>query len=413
MTEGQIETHFAAAIEAGKINGAIICATDAKGQFVYNKTTGERTLLSGEKKPHQLDDVLFLASATKLMATIAALTCIEDGLLSLTGDLSDLAPELTNRQVLLGFTEQDKPILEPSSNPITLEMLLTHSSGLVYHFIDPKIARWRNKYGPQAQDSDTNTPKKRKVEDSFTYPLVFHPGTSWIYGPSLDWAGCIVERATGNTLLIHLQNRVFNRLGITDAQFHPVTRPDLRERMVDLNPSDPDGLGAAVTGGSADMNKVTQGDFGGHGLFMTAQDYIKVLYSLLANDGQILKPETVDSMFVSYLSPLATEGLAAACAGPVGPFFRVGHDPGTPVSHGLGGLLTVHDIEEWYGANTLSWGGGLTFAWFIDRKNDLCGLAAIQAKMPVDGQVIAELKQTFRHDIYRKHQDWLSKENAK
>ena len=97
MAEGDIETGFQAAIDAGKINGAIICATDAEGHFIYDKTLGERTLLSGEKRPHQLDDVLFLASASKLLATIAALQCVEDELLSLTGDLSSIAPELAAR----------------------------------------------------------------------------------------------------------------------------------------------------------------------------------------------------------------------------------------------------------------------------------------------------------------------------
>lgn len=89
-----IETNFQAAIDAGKINGAVICATDAEGRFIYDKALGERTLLSGEKRPQRLDDVLYLASATKLIATIAALQCVEDGLLTLSGDLSSVAPEL-------------------------------------------------------------------------------------------------------------------------------------------------------------------------------------------------------------------------------------------------------------------------------------------------------------------------------
>lgn len=69
-----------------------ICATDAEGHFVYNKALGQRTLLSGEKRPQQLDDVL--SSATKLVTAITALQCVEDGLLTLTGDLSSVTPEL-------------------------------------------------------------------------------------------------------------------------------------------------------------------------------------------------------------------------------------------------------------------------------------------------------------------------------
>lgn len=406
MAEGDIETVFQAAIDAGKINGAVICATDAEGRFAYNKTLGERTLLSGEKRPHQLDDVLFLASATKLLATVAALQCVEDGLLSLTGDLSFVAPELARKQVITGFSEDgETPLFEPQAHPITLEMLLTHSSGISYHFLDPLIGRWHEKFAPPPQD-----PRKMSVEELFSYPLGFQPGAAWMYGPGLDWAGRIVERVTGKTLGERMHERIFGPLGIADAQFYPVTREDLRARLVDLNPNDPDALGRAVLGGGGDMNKRTKGDFGGHGLFMTAPDYVKLLRSLLANDGKILKPVMVDDMFEHHLSPEATAGHRAALASPMGVFFSVGTAPDSNAGHGLGGLLTLQDVDGWYGERTLTWGGGQTFAWFIDRKNDLCGVGALQASLPTDVEAVAALKQTFRRDVYRKRTAWKKKQ---
>jgi CubicO group peptidase (beta-lactamase class C family) len=400
MAEGDIETDFQAAINAGKINGAIICATDAEGRFVYEKTLGERTLLSGEKRPQQFDDVLFLASATKLLATIAALQCVEDGLLSLTSDLSSIAPELAAKQIITGFSEDgETPLLEPQIRPITLEMLLTHSSGTTYYFIEPLISRWRDKFTSRPQDPDENS--KLLVEELYSYPLSFQPGSGWMYGPGLDWAGRIVERVTGKTLGERMHERIFGPLGITDAQFYPVTREDLRSRLVDLNPNDPEALGRAVLGGrGGDMNKLAKGDFGGHGLFMTAPDYVKVLHSLLANDGKILKPAMVNNMFEHHLSLEATASHHAAVASPMGIFFRVGTAPDSKVGHGLGGLLTLEDVDGWYGERTLTWGGGLTF------KNDLCGVGAVQASVPADGEVINALKQTFRHDIYRKRAEW-------
>jgi len=106
-------------------------------------------------------------------------------------------------------------------------------------------------------------------------------------------------------------------------------------------------------------------------------------------------------MFENHLTSAATSSLEAALAGPVGPHFRVGTELGSKAGYGMSGLLTLEDVEGWYGSNTLTWGGGLTFAWFIDRKNDLCGVGAVQASLPTDGQVVAELKQVFRRDIYR------------
>ncbi|KAL9108752.1 MAG: hypothetical protein Q9227_006548 [Pyrenula ochraceoflavens] len=403
MANENIETSFQDALDAGQIAGAIICVSDAKGHFVYNRTLGERTLLSGEKKPHQLDDVVFLASATKLLTTIAALQCVEDGLLSLTGDLSSVAPELAAKQVITGFSEDgETPLLEPLARPITLEMLLSHSSGFVYHFLNPLVARWREKFG---QDLDKSG--RLPVEELYSYPLAFQPGAGWMYGTGVDWAGRIVERATGKTLGERMHERIFGPLGITDAQFYPVTREDLRARQVDLNPSDPDGLGRAVIGGDGEPNMRTKGDFGGHGLFMTAADYVKILQSLMANDGKILKPAMVDDMFEPHhLSPEATKGHRAALASPTGVYFLVGTAPELKSTFGFGGHLTLEDVEGWYGERTLSWGGGLTLAWFIDRKHDLCGICAIQASLPSHNAAITTLKQIFRTDVYRKHAAW-------
>jgi CubicO group peptidase (beta-lactamase class C family) len=401
-----IETKFQDAINARKINGAVICATDAAGNFVYNKALGERTLLSGEKRPQQLDDVLFLASATKLIASIAALQCIEDGLLTLTGDLSTIAPELAAKEVITGFSEDGEPVLEPAARPITMEMLLTHSAGTAYDFIHPLVGKWRDKFSPSEAD------KKKTVEELFVYPLAHQPGAGWMYGPGLDWAGRIVERVTGRTLGEHVLDRILAPLGLKDAQFFPATREDLRERLVDLNPDDPDCLGRAVLGGGGEMNLRGKGDFGGHGMFIPGIDYVKVLHSLLANDGKILKPETVENMFRQHLTPESAAAHKAATDSPMGVFFRVGIEPETKMGYGLGGLLTLEDVDGWYGAQTLTWGGGLTLTWFIDRKNDLCGVGAVQAALPLDMQLVAELKDVFRKDIYRKHAAWKGQQQT-
>lgn len=397
MADQDINTAFQTALDAGKIHGAIFSATDAEGNFLYHKTLGQRTLLSGEKKDLELDDINYLASATKLVTCIAALQCVEDGTLSLKGDLSMIAPDLAARKIITGFSQEDgkTPLLEPQTSPITLETLLTHSSGFTYHFMNPLIFKWRE------LSRNINDTRKRNVEELFDYPLAFQPGTDFAYGPGLDWAGRIVERVTDKTLSERMHERIFEPLGITDAQFVPVTREDLRARLIDLNPDDPKALGRAPLGGNADMNTSTRGDFGGHGLYMTAPDYVKILHSLLANDGKILKPSTANDMFEHHLGPEATIGQKQALEGPFGGPLRVGVAPGSKAGYGLGGLLTLQDVEGWYGERTLSWGGGLTFVWFVDRKNDICGVVAIQAALPVDGEVIESLKQTFRHDIYR------------
>ncbi|KAK0732055.1 beta-lactamase/transpeptidase-like protein [Lasiosphaeris hirsuta] len=404
MADGNIESALEAAIASGKINGAVILATDANGTFVYNRALGERTLLSGEKQPQRTDDMLYLASATKLIATIAALQCVDDGLLTLAGSLSDIAPELASKQVLTGFSDDGTPHLVPAARPITIEMLLAHTSGVAYDFFVPKLAKWR-----QQNEAPLAEGARRPVEEAFGYPLAFQPGEGWMYGPGLDWAGRIVERVTGGTLGDHVRRRICGPLGIPgeEAQFYPVVGEGVRARLVDLNPDDPECLGRAVLGGGGDMNRRSKGDFGGHGLFMTGPGYLEVLKSLLVNDGKLLRPETVENMFENRIGPEAEAGHRDAVDGVAGVFFRVGTEPGSKVGHGLGGLVPLENTEGWYSEKTITWGGGMTFSWFCDRKNGLCGLGAIQAPLPMDVKTVSDLKQTFRHDMYRKmHAAW-------
>ncbi|KAH7311515.1 beta-lactamase [Stachybotrys elegans] len=395
MARNLLETAYQAAIEDGKIHGAIVSATNAHGTFTFNKTFGHRVLLSGQKKPLEPDDVLFIASSTKLITTIAALQCVEKGRLTLDGDLTSISQDLASKRVLKGWTSDDEPLLEPSAGPMTLRMLLTHSSGLSYFFMEP-LTKWQQKFNPP-------TGKPQSVEELYNQPLGYQPGTSWAYGSGLDWTGRIVEHVTGLTLGEYMHQNIFAPLGITDAQFYPVTREDMRARMVDLNPDDPEGLGRAVFGGDGSGNKMSRGEFGGHGLFMTGTGFVKILHSLLANDGKLLKSTTVDDMFQNHLSPSAASEIDSKI-GPPGTFFRMCTEG--KVGYGLGGLLTLDNSEGWYGENTMTWGGGATFLWFIDRKNDLCGFTSLQAALPVDAKEMAALKKLFSHDIYHKRSQY-------
>ena len=55
------------------------------------------------------------------MTTIAAMQCVERGLLSLDGDVTDILPELKGREILKGFEEgSQKPILVENTKKMTL-----------------------------------------------------------------------------------------------------------------------------------------------------------------------------------------------------------------------------------------------------------------------------------------------------
>ncbi|KAF2462691.1 putative transesterase [Lindgomyces ingoldianus] len=392
------ESIYQAAVDKGEIDGAVLFARDVSGKFKYAKTFGERTLLSGERKAHEPSDILAVASATKLMTAIAALQCVDDGLLSLSADVMPIAPALAGKQVITSL-DGDQFVYEPQASPITLEHLLTHSSGIGYAFLDPKLGKWQAVNGPPPSERTT-------VETKVGYPLIYQPGECWSYGASYDWAGKLIERVSGRSLNDFMQHRIFSPLAIKDATFFPVTHEEMKAKMVNLNASDPEGRGLAVSGGM-DSHGVATDNFGGHGLFMSGEDYMKVMFSLLANDGKLLKPETVDRIFQPHLTPEAEKSMQEIMAAPAtNAFYAQGTGPDVKRNHGLAGLLVMEDLPGYHGAHTLAWGGGINLTWFIDRKNGICALGAPQLKMPPDVAAITRLKNDFRKGIYEVYGEW-------
>jgi hypothetical protein len=71
-----LEKAFVDAIDAGHIEGVLLEGR-TKGGKRYSKALGNRTRPDGTQQPLLSSDLLFLASATKFLTTIAALQCCE------------------------------------------------------------------------------------------------------------------------------------------------------------------------------------------------------------------------------------------------------------------------------------------------------------------------------------------------
>lgn len=68
-----------------------------------------------------MNNMLYIASCTKLMTSIAAMQCVERGLVTLDTDVAEILPELAGQGILTGFDEASgEPILNKRQNTITL-----------------------------------------------------------------------------------------------------------------------------------------------------------------------------------------------------------------------------------------------------------------------------------------------------
>lgn len=96
-----------------------LTASYSLGNFQYQRAFGCKSLAS-PAVPLPIDATFWLASATKLLTSIAALQLVERGLVNLDDDVSSILVELKDKEVLTGFDEHGKPILKKAENKITL-----------------------------------------------------------------------------------------------------------------------------------------------------------------------------------------------------------------------------------------------------------------------------------------------------
>lgn len=386
-----LEQPFIDAIAANKIHGAFLEGRSSSGKS-YSKVLGNRTLPDGTVKPLESSNLIFLASATKLLTTIAVLQCCERGLLSLDADQTKHIPEIAEKGVLLRYDEASgEPVYEPLKKPITLRQMLNHSSGLPYPFLDPQVQKWR--------DANPPPPLPRSSLQRMAQPLAFQPGEGWMYGVGLDIAGYLVEQASGTRLDAYVREHLLQPLGIDekDVAFFPV-KEGMADRMPDVNPGDLEGEGKSASAGMSVFEDGETECFGGHGGYATAGAYIAILESILRNDGKILLLSSVAEMFKPQLEPAAKKAFDAALAGPMGGFFNQsavesGRD------YGLGGIYVGEEVGGGMGMGSLAWGGGVNTVWFVDRTNGFCGFASPQLGLPADGEFALKLKDGFRRGL--------------
>jgi CubicO group peptidase (beta-lactamase class C family) len=123
-----------------------------------------------------------MASCGKLVGTIAALQCVERGMIAIDDPkaISRILPELAHPLV---FTDPHGPDLStvPATTQITLRHLLSHTSGLAYDFFEPKLQAWRANKGERPVLSLGGD-----VVRAHSVPLMFEPGTGFVYGGGID-----------------------------------------------------------------------------------------------------------------------------------------------------------------------------------------------------------------------------------
>lgn len=252
-------------IDQKHIPGAVL-QINHKGKTVVEEALGWRIDFEDEREPMQLDTVFDLASLTKVIATTPViLKLIDKGELTLSDTVAHFIPE---------FAENNK-------SEITIQNLLTHTSGLISH---------RRFYKENLTKDEIH---KEIYKESLDYPT----NSKVVYSDLGLILLSIITEIIAETPFEEFVNReIFSPLEMNETSYLP-SFPNERYAATEFSEK----LNTYKIGTVHDENTDALGGISGHaGLFSTVSDLNKFAL-MIENDG-ILNGKRILSSNATQLS---------------------------------------------------------------------------------------------------------------
>jgi CubicO group peptidase (beta-lactamase class C family) len=291
-------------ISVGQLAGAATL-TWRDGRIVQSAAAGWRDIAAG--LPIERDTLFRIASLSKPITSVVALTLLEQGRFALDEPISRWAPEFADMRVL---RTADGPLdaTDPAARPITFEDLLTHRAGLTYS--DPHGSPLARAYAETLGGAiDSEVSPDDWIAGLAALPLIGQPGTGFHYSHATDLLGLLLARMEDAPLGELMRRRLFGPLGMTDTGFTvPIGQRHRRAKMYGFDDSGrlierPTGAGVAFM---AERPEDMTFESGGQGLWSTVDDFLSIARLFIGAgsvDGvRILKPETMALMITNRLS---------------------------------------------------------------------------------------------------------------
>ena len=379
----QLDSAFQAYVNTGQLVGLITLVAH-QGEIVDLRAFGKR-----EQESHgrmTADTIFRIYSMSKPITSAAVMMLIERGQLKLKDPIAKYLPEFANPRVFVAQTP-DGIVSIPAQNPITVEHLLTHTSGLTYGFAGDSAI---HKLYRQAFPRDFNGSLAEFSSTLSTLPLIAQPGLRFNYSNGISLLGRIIEVVSGQPLDKFVKENIADPLGMYDTGFYVPKSKLYRfadnyriDRTGTLRKADDNLTGRW----SATLPKAA---LGGAGMVSTITDYYRFCQMILDKgtfeDVQILRSDTVSDMTKNHLpsdNPTIELSRSTKATG-FGYGFAVIEDPeeeGVPGSPG-----------------ELYWGGAATTLFWIDPKEDIVGILMTQ-RVPAE-PLAGELRHKFKTIVY-------------
>jgi CubicO group peptidase (beta-lactamase class C family) len=349
-------------IDAGDIQGAVT-AIARRGKVVHFQAHG---LMDVEKnRPMEKDAIFIMMSSTKPVLGVAAMMMMEEGLIRPDDPVSKYIPEFADMRVAVLKDPSNENVSPrrvdrnnipahrsvPAERPVTIEHLLTHTSGLMSGGLGSAVA----------------TPMQRETLASYIprlgeVLLDFQPGSRWTYSPGtgLDVVARIVEMVSETPYDQFLQERIFDPLGMKDTHYNLPSEKE--SRRVEIH--------------DRDMSRFRRGSTGyfsgSYGLSSTAEDYLR-FEQMLASGGELfgnrlLSPRSVKMMGSNHIGDL------------YGGF--TGTQQGVGYGYTVAVTLDPIAADARRGEGAFGWGGAFGTRSWTDPSEELTGVIMLQQPHP-------------------------------
>ncbi len=362
-------------VEKQQIAGGVVMVL-RHGKIAYREAIGYSDAAS--KSPMRTDHLFRIASMTKPVTAVAIMMLRDEGQLDLSDPVSKYIPEFAKAVVAVadkqGRLDAEHYQTVPARREITIQDLLTHTSGVTYPFFgqEPQHTLFKTT-GVADGLSETSIDVAENAKRIAAVPLVNQPGEAWQYGLSTDVLGRVVEIASGQSLAEFFRQRIFEPLKMSDTHFFlpeekisrlaTLYRPGSDKTIEPVGPG-LQTLGPVVWSSTYQCEGPKTYFSGGGGLVSSINDYAIFLQMMLQGGTfggqQLLAQSTVTEMTKNQIGNLETSY-------PV---------HGKKCGYGFG--VADKAIATGAPAGSYSWGGAFhTFFW-VDPKNDLVAILMTQ-----------------------------------
>ncbi len=352
------------------------------GKVVEERAYGQKDLARG--LPMTRDTIFRIYSMTKPVTGVAMMILYEQGKWHPTDPIAKYIPEFANLKVFKGMDADGKMILEDPVHPPTMRELMTHTAGFTYGFFgNTPVDKMYNEQKILGSNS-----LQEMIDKLAKTPLLYQPGTRWVYSVSMDIQGYIIEKLSGQSMPDFMQQHIFGPLGMKDSGFY--VPQEKRNRFATLYTEGPQGElvpSPSASGAPEDFASQPGMASGGGGMVSTAQDYLHFAQMLL-NGGEldgvrILAPATVHMMTSNHLRSSLMD--SEAFAGP---------RPGLGWGYDCAAYTDPALADTVLGAGTFFWAGAADTWFWVDPSNDLIFVGMTQRMIGAHWPPVADLSQS-------------------